>query len=194
RLIAYEGIKDAVVAVKQNADNKYLVGYYVSEEDLVSTELYNYLSEYLPDYMVPVHYIRMASFPLAPSGKIDRGNLPHPQFTTEQDYMAPSNEIEDSLVTIWSDVLKVDRKNISTNRSFFELGGNSLNVLSLNTKMEARLKTRITIPDLFRYPTIQALVRYLSRKEHTDDDSKMEMAVEASQMKDIVDDINNEQF
>jgi putative pyridoxal-dependent aspartate 1-decarboxylase len=192
QIMAYKGIKDAVVIV--NEKKKELVGYYVSAEKISSSELRRHLLEYLPEYMVPALYVYMERLPLNASGKIDRKKLPTPEFTAGENYIAPSTEIEEELVKIWSGLLKVDKENISTNRSFFELGGNSLNLISLQKEIEKKLKVDMSIADFFRHTTIQAIVKYINGDIISQDDLKKEIEVEVSEMDDLVDNINNEEL
>jgi hypothetical protein len=82
--------------------------------------------------MIPSLFIEIAEFPVTLNGKIDKKALPKPEKELLADqYVAPRNEVEKTLVTIWQDVLKIDRVGINDN--FFELGGHSLLAVRLKS-------------------------------------------------------------
>jgi iturin family lipopeptide synthetase A len=155
QLIAHQEIKDVVVLAKEREEGKYLICYFVSDEEIRSGELQDFLSRQLPDYMIPSQYVRLEGFPLTSNGKLDHKALPDFEFTTGGDYVSPSNEIEEILVEIWSNVLKIDKKTLSVNRNFFEIGGNSLNTVVLKNNILKTLNIQIPIIELFNKPSIQ---------------------------------------
>ncbi len=76
----YNGIKEAVVTLKEyEQSEKYIVAYFVAERGVDISALRNYISNHLPDYMVPSHFIRIEKIPLSPNGKLDRKALPEPE-------------------------------------------------------------------------------------------------------------------
>ena len=134
----YPDVREAVVMVREDTPgDKRLVGYYTtslseeSEQDTVLAErpsaeqLRSHLSGSLPEYMVPVAYIRLASLPLTANGKLDRKALPMPEGDAyaSRGYEEPEGEIETKLASIWGEVLKLDR--VGRHDNFFELGGHS---------------------------------------------------------------------
>ncbi|MBA4055750.1 MAG: non-ribosomal peptide synthetase, partial [Marivirga sp.] len=165
RLAAYDGIKDVLVITKEGEGGKYLVCYFVSEEEISDAELKDYLSVHLPDHMIPFLYVRMKSLPLTSNGKIDRRRLPDPGFATANDYVAPSNETEAIVVEIWSEILKLDREVISVNAGFFELGGHSLRAISLINRIRERLAVELPLKEIFLHQTVQQQARLIMLKE-----------------------------
>ena len=154
-----EGVNASVViAQEDNGGNKRLVAYIVSDDELNIQELREELSRTLPAYMVPSLFVRLDAMPLASNGKVDKKALPDPEVKAGDDYIAPSGELEDTLVGIWSDILGIDKNEISINQSFFEIGGNSLLTIKLQQKL-SRLDEfkHITIPALFKNHTIRML-------------------------------------
>ncbi len=154
QLLSHSEIKEAVVYVKEKEGDKYLVAYYVSEKEV---ELRNYLSQKLPDYMVPAFYVHLESLPLTPNGKVNLKALPDTEINAGNGYIPPSNETEETLVAIWSEVLKIDKELISVNRSFFELGGHSILAMNLVNQIQKKLEVKLGLPELFRNPTIKGL-------------------------------------
>ncbi len=132
--------------------------------------------------MVPSAFFFLDELPLTASGKLDRKALPAPDQTRsdfEQAYVAPSTPIEEVLVTIWREVLNIDR--ISIHDNFFELGGHSLLILVLCTKIEAKIGKLIPMSWVFQFPTISQLAVILKQDSHTED-QKLDPIVTAFQI------------
>lgn len=93
----------------------------------------------LPEYMIPSTFVHLDSIPLTFNGKVDRLalNLIEVSFSKEK-YLAPSNSIEQQLVDIWAQALKIDVNSISVNANFFELGGYSLLAVPLLAKINKK--------------------------------------------------------
>ncbi|MFE3987976.1 amino acid adenylation domain-containing protein [Nocardia tengchongensis] len=110
----------------------------------------------LPGYMVPSYLIELDDVPLTPVGKLDRNALPAPDFATlDQRYLAPRTGIETAVAKVFADVL--DSHEISIDRSFFDLGGNSLTATRVVARVNAALGATIALRDLFDAPTVAQL-------------------------------------
>lgn len=107
--------------------------YYVSERELDPGRLTEQLKQMLPEYMIPSHFIRLDSLPRTDVGKLDRKNLPAPEAVFEE-YVAPRTELEKRFSKAIADELDVER--VSLHDDFFLIGGTSLNVLNLISKLE----------------------------------------------------------
>ena len=79
--------------------------------------------------------------------------------SAQAEYVAPSGEVERKLAQIWTSTLNIDR--ISTTANFFELGGQSLQAVSLFAKIEESFGKKLPLATLFNAPTIQALANVL---------------------------------
>ncbi|MCP5052750.1 MAG: AMP-binding protein, partial [bacterium] len=173
RLLIHPGIKDAVVVVKENKNgDRYLCAYVIpvqgglvpaGEEELAPAVLMPYLSEYLPDYMIPAHFIPLPRFPLTPTGKVDRKMLPEPEISREQDYIAPRDDVEQRLARIWSDILEVEEDVIGINSDFFQLGGFSWKATMLISRMHHDFNVKVPLTEIFRTPTIQELSGHIKK-------------------------------
>jgi natural product biosynthesis luciferase-like monooxygenase protein len=181
-LSSYELIRSAVVAANEKEGEKYLAAYYVSDQVVESSKLRTYLSGKLPDYMIPSFFVQLKAMPLTPNGKLDRRHLPDPELSLGDDYVPPSTDMEEALVEIWSEVLGLQKQRISLNKSFFDLGGNSLKILRLHALMNERLNWEITIPEMFRYSTISSLIGFMNGKDIKVDQYKQEVADEVTGM------------
>lgn len=156
----HEKVKAAVVLAKTIKENdKELIAYIVSDANV--TELKDYLTEKLPYYMVPAHYVMLESIPLTSNGKVDKKALlmyacPTIEFSF---YAAPRTNVEKLLTDIWIEFLGVKKIGIYDN--FFELGGHSLIAVKVMTKIERITGKRLQLASLFENPTIEKLARLL---------------------------------
>jgi amino acid adenylation domain-containing protein len=148
----------AVVAQEDVAGEKRLVGYVVWREGAVIDvgEVRSYLKQRLPEYMRPSALVALERLPLTPNGKVDRKALPAPEGRPEAiAYVAARTPMEEMLVGIWEEVLRVER--IGVHDDFFELGGNSLLATRIVAKMRNVLKIEVPLRMLFEGPTIAEL-------------------------------------
>ncbi len=159
RLLTHQEIKEAVVIDKDDqASEKYLCAYIVSNNPL--KDLDRYLSQWLPNYMIPTYFVPMAAIPLTPTGKLDRKALPEPGPQNKEIYTPPRDDIEKKLTEIWSEVL--GRNNpLSMNDHFFKMGGHSLKATHLVYKIEKELKTHMPLVEVFNRPILQQMADYI---------------------------------
>ncbi|WP_139488463.1 non-ribosomal peptide synthetase [Brevibacillus dissolubilis] len=165
-LIQHPKVKLGAVGVKEDENkHKYLVGYYVTDEELSPSELRVELAEGLPDYMMPRFFIQLDELPLTPNGKVDRRALPDVDAgllaQQAQEYIAPTDELEEKIAAIWSAVLGVAQ--ISVTDSFLECGGDSIKVIQLIHQMRAN-GFELTYEQLFTYPSIRKLKPVLQQQ------------------------------
>ncbi|NBD32904.1 MAG: AMP-binding protein, partial [Cyanobacteria bacterium] len=167
-LAQHSAIIEAAVTVKSNdSGTSRLFAYIVPKTDVTNEELKQFLSQKLPNYSIPSGFIVLDSLPLTPSGKVDRRSLPEPQIarselTTNYTYTPPSSNLEQQIAEIWQDLLQVDKVGIHDN--FFDLGGHSLLIVQVRSRLETLLNREIPLVTLFQYPTIQALATYLNQQ------------------------------
>jgi amino acid adenylation domain-containing protein/FkbM family methyltransferase len=124
-----------------------------------------FLSERLPEYMVPTAYAPLDEMPLTPNGKLDRKALPAPESgsVASRAYEAPQGEIEAVLARVWSDVLRVE--SIGRHDNFFEIGGHSLLAVRLMAKTNRRFSQTLPLAVFFTAPNIAALAKLISSEE-----------------------------
>lgn len=159
------GVRQAVVVVREDTPgNPRLVAYLTGDAAVTETELRERLGAALPDYMVPTHFVALEAFPLTPNKKVDRKALPVPDASGEarrsESFVAPENDIEKEIATIWKRILGV--KEVGSRDSFFALGGHSLLAVQAHREIRDTLgATKLTITDIFRFPTLAALAAHL---------------------------------
>ncbi|MCQ8130671.1 non-ribosomal peptide synthetase, partial [Methylomonas rivi] len=151
------GVADALVLAEADASDGrlQLLGYVVPERQaaLDVHALRAELANKLPEYMVPAHILALDAIPLTANGKVDRRALPKPR-QQMRETVAPRNELEAQLATIWQTVLKTDTVGVTDN--FFELGGDS--ILSLQIIARGRKQgIKLTPKLLFEKQTIAEL-------------------------------------
>jgi thioesterase domain-containing protein len=173
RLTEHPSISEAVVEVQGVNTDKRLVAYVVvqqevtendtsifkadSESDLpLAGQLRDYLSERLPDSMVPSAFVRMESLPLTPNGKLDRRALPVPEGEAfaHAAYEAPQGETETILAALWSELLGVEQ--VGRHDNFFALGGHSLMAVQLMQKIRS-YGLECSLSDIFEHPRMANL-------------------------------------
>ncbi|QHI35448.1 Tyrocidine synthase 3 [Kordia antarctica] len=158
-----------VTTFKRNETNEeQLAMYFISTIEESITGLRSFIKQFLPDYMLPDHYIQLTEFPLTVSGKIDKKNLPSPlenALTIENEYVPPRNEIETKLVQIWEEVLQ--KKTIGIKDDFFELGGQSLKMAQVINKIHKELSLHIAFPTFFNNATVEKVAEKLVEKAYT---------------------------
>ncbi len=160
QLSQHPGVRQNVVVVREDFPSQQrLVAYIVSHQQHFPTvtELRGFLKQTLPDYMVPSVFIQLDALPLLPNGKVDHKSLPIPDTNRPEltgDFVAPRDFIEEKLVQIWGEVLRVE--NIGIYDNFFELGGDS--ILSLQAIAKAnQAGLQLTPKQIFEYQTIAEL-------------------------------------
>ncbi len=164
----HKKIREAAVITREEGDDKYLCAYVIpySEETFNVSELREYLSRSLPGYMIPSYFVPLSRLPLTSSGKLDRKKLPaiekdRPQLSVT--FVAPNTELEKLIADTWKKVLKLERVGLHDN--FFDLGGNSLKVIELNSKLKEVLNEDIPVVEMFKYMTVNSFIRYLKERK-----------------------------
>ncbi|WP_332606556.1 amino acid adenylation domain-containing protein [Bacillus spizizenii] len=161
-----EAIQKAVVIAREEEDGlQQLCAYYVSNKPITIAEIREQLSQELPDYMIPSHYVQLEQLPLTSNGKINRKALPAPEVSLEQiaEYVPPGNEVESKLAALWQEVLGIHRVGIKHN--FFDLGGNSIRATALAARIHKELDVNLSVKDIFKFPTIEQLANMALRME-----------------------------
>jgi len=160
-LLTYPGIERCIVLAKEREGRKkYLVAYYVSKTPVVAEELIQHLTRLLPEYMVPSAFVHLTEMPLTSHGKIDRNALPAEKID-ESKYVAPRNETEMKICSIWQNFLGVDKVGIRDD--FFRIGGDSIS----STQLVSRLRDQgfdYKVKDIFEYRTIEQLVQHAEKQ------------------------------
>lgn len=151
-LVQLASVHEAVVLVVNNQ----LIAYVEMDGEDVKY-LRDELVRKLPAYMLPKLFIPLPTLPLTANGKLDRANLPEPQWdklVNEDTFVAPRTKLEFQLAEIWGQLLNIEQ--VSVHDNFFQLGGDSI----ISIQMVARAKSAgiaITAKQVFSHQTISEL-------------------------------------
>ncbi len=168
-LTQYPALWESVVVVREDKPgDKRLVAYVVpkTEQSLTAAQLRQFLTNQLPEYMVPSAFVLLDTLPLTPNGKINRRALPPPDSTrldSENTYVAPRDELELQLTKIWEQILDVQPIGVRDN--FFDLGGHSILAVKLFWQIEKTFNKNLPLAILFQSGTVEALAKIISQEE-----------------------------
>jgi amino acid adenylation domain-containing protein len=184
----HPGLRDVVVQTREDSPgDQRLVAYLVVEEvpGPTTTELRSFLKERLPDYMVPSAFVVLDTLPLTPNGKVDRKALPAPEGfrpELESTYVAPRNEREHIIASVWQEVLKLEKLGIHDN--FFDLGGHSLLATQVVSLIESAFNIELSLRTLFETPTVSGLAEAIAREQtkQADSEALAQMLAELEQL------------
>ena len=163
-LEAQPGVKQAVVLAREDSPGDLrLVAYLVGSAH--EAGLRADLAAVLPDHMIPAHFVTLADMPLTPNRKVDRKALPAPSAAAPatEAFVAPASDIESQLAAIWGRILGVPK--VGARDNFFALGGHSLLAVQAHREIREQLNApKLSITDIFRFPTLAALAKHLDDK------------------------------
>ncbi|HEX2092756.1 MAG TPA: condensation domain-containing protein, partial [Longimicrobiaceae bacterium] len=171
-------VREAVVLVREAdggaAGEKRLVGYVVPDaaesaapRDELHEELRRWLGQRLPDYMIPAALVMLDALPLTPNGKLDRRALPEPERVGGgRGRSSLLTSTERAVAAIWEEVLGVREAGVADN--FFDLGGHSLLLVQVHSRLQERFPDRVALTDLFAHPTLGTLAAHLDHRGATE--------------------------
>lgn len=145
---------DEIDRVAITIDRENLIAYFTSEEDIATQEIIQYLGRYLPEYMIPIAYMRIEDIPLTINGKTDIRKLP--KMSYEEEYVSPKTERENEITKSVCKVLGLSK--ISIDADFFRIGGNSIAAIELSSLINVQVK------DIFEQKTIRKLAKVHSKQ------------------------------
>jgi amino acid adenylation domain-containing protein len=167
-LAQHESVRAAAVTVHGEDHAKEIAAYFVPENEAAAAApamLRDWLREKLPDYMIPSAFVAMREFPLTANGKIDRRALPPPPQKRPHGFVAPKTDLERSVAEIWRSVL--GHGEIGTADNFFDIGGDSIRLMDVHSKLVRSLRRPFSVTVLFQYPTVGSLARFLEAAPQT---------------------------
>jgi amino acid adenylation domain-containing protein len=161
RLRKHESVADvAVTDHEDEGGDRSLCAYIVPRQEIDVLVLRDYLSAYLPDYMIPSGAVFLDQLPKTISGKVDRRALPPPRFArirSREGYVAPKTPVQEVLAGIWSRLLGVPM--VGLNDNFFQLGGHSLLVTQVISRIRHIFKLELPLQVFFEAPVLGQLAQ-----------------------------------
>jgi len=163
-LVGCAGVSDAAVLLREDVPgDQRLVAYVIPRDGAVVSPdaLQAELVTTLPDYMVPSAFVVQTAFPLTPNRKIDRRALPLPAIDALPwvTHVQPTSETQKEIARIWTGIL--NRNGFGIHDDFFDLGGHSLLLVQLQSRLRNKFGREIPMAEIFQKPTIAALAGLL---------------------------------
>ncbi|KAM3100396.1 amino acid adenylation domain-containing protein [Phormidesmis sp. 146-12] len=158
-------IRQAAVLLSGEHLQQYLCAFLVAENDqaIADDKLRSFLKEILPQYMIPSTFVVLESLPLTPNRKIDRqalATIDSIKLPPTTSYIQPQTPDEQQLAAIWTEILGVQQ--VGTRDNFFDLGGHSILVIQLWTRIKELFQVEIPLRSLFEAPTITEQVKVIT--------------------------------
>jgi len=160
-LFEYEQL---TVQVREVDHDKQICVYYVSATEANVREWKNRLKTRLPGYMIPALFIRIDALPLTANGKIMASELKKiPIKATAAAAGKVLDSYEKTIKEILESVLNLNSINVDDH--FFDIGANSLNLLTVTNRLKKLLNRDIPLTAVFQYTTIRQLADFLKHKD-----------------------------
>ncbi len=158
-LRAHPLVRSAAATTYPREGQTVLIAYVVMEDGTIPVSLadwHSHLGAQLPAYMLPAAVVSVPALPMTVNGKLDLKALPAPDFTDGQEivFAPPRDELDQTLIGIWRDLLTPPEAGIDEN--FFKAGGHSLLALRFVAACKAKLNVEAPISALYQHQTIRA--------------------------------------
>lgn len=152
-----DSITGSVVLFEEVRGEFCLIAYYTSSREIDEVDLRTKLVRLLPEYMVPVHFVKLDKIPLTPNGKVDLGSLGEIYNSSELrlEHVSPINDTQKTLASIWEETLGIN--GVGLNDNFFALGGHSIKAVEVVSKVFSKLGAEIPVSAIFKFRTLEAL-------------------------------------
>ena len=176
-LLGLDTVKDAVVVARTDeTGNQRLTAYIVPTGQSAPSvgSLRAFLTERLPAFMVPPHFVLMDALPQLPGGKVDRQALPPPgggRPELPNQFVRSRNTLERELSNVWAQVLGIDR--VGAHDDFLELGGDSLLAATLMVQIEKVFQNKLPLAALIQASTVAKMAVVLRHEKLAIKDSSL---------------------
>ncbi|HSK76239.1 MAG TPA: amino acid adenylation domain-containing protein [Thermoanaerobaculia bacterium] len=190
-LAQHPAVRAAVVDAPGERGDRSLAAWVVPApgETVDAPALQGFLREKLPAYMVPSVFVFLPGLPLTGNGKVDRRALPAPgalppEERREPSYVAPRMPAEETLASIFAEVLEVEKVGVEDH--FFAHGGNSLKAILLISRVRQAFDVELPLERLFANPTIAGMARAIleAQGNRVEDDEMARLLAELDEMSD----------
>jgi bacitracin synthase 3 len=162
-LRAHPGVRDAAVICKPDAAGaNYLSAFVEPHTTLTRAELRAHMATAVPSYMIPDAFTVLPELPLNLNGKVDRATLSGIDDTgaPAEAERVPLSPVQAALLGLWAEVLQ--RNQVALDDNFFTMGGNSLRVMELTSRIRGELSLGVELLDVYTYPTVRELADRLT--------------------------------
>ena len=155
-----ENIENSAVIVKNNK----LIAYFKSNIDIDYKDIINELSAKLPNYMIPKMYMKVDKFDMTTLGKVDKSKLPEVKQNSFETIILANTDIQKYLYE--EIALMIDNDKFGTTTNLIEIGMDSLNLISLSTKISKKYNIYMSYKDMFDNQTILEIESYIIKNEN----------------------------
>lgn len=164
-LMQHEAVKEAATIVSDQHGDKHLVGFIVASREIKNIELREFMSSFLPNYMIPSAFVQVEAIPLTSHGKLDVKALPSPEYEVNVKGNGPSTPGEEMLCDLYAEILHLEE--VGVNDSFFDLGGHSLLAVRLMNRVREVFGKELGIGVLFEAATVSELIKIIDGESHS---------------------------
>lgn len=140
----------------------YLVAYIIANNEIIESEIKNKLRDFIPEYMIPKFIVQIQEIPLTASGKVNYKKLSSINSSILGEYIEPQNEYEYKLEKIWCEILNIER--VSTSKNFFDIGGHSLKIMNLISKVYKVFGIELPFEIIFKNISLKEMAEYIKSK------------------------------
>lgn len=174
QILCLQGVQNAIVIDQPTINHKrVLCAYIVSNKHYSPEDIQHYLGKTLPEYMIPAHISFISRLPVNSHGKVDRHSLPLLHLDKSKSiYVMPESQEEAIIQSIWENVLNI--KHISVNDSIFEIGGDSLDIISISSVIYKKFNVDFPVTEFKTTNTIRKMAQYILEKTPSKINSKNE--------------------
>lgn len=157
-------VRQSVVTAHAPAGGEALLcAYLVTADGGEPADLHAHLAARLPAYMLPSVCVVLDRLPLNANGKVDRKALPAPDAPARSTgFEPPATDTEIQLATLWEEVLECSGPGVADD--FFRLGGHSLRLVRLQTRIRDLFGHDLPLAELFRAPTLRAMAALIDAR------------------------------
>lgn len=172
---ALNNISYVETSVAMIDDKGKLITFVVSKDinlNHIEEKVVDEISDKLPDYCIPSRVFPVKKLPLNSNGKIDRKKLKKSIEGRENNISkeTASGEIEILISKVWKEILDIE--DIYRDDEFFKIGGDSLKAIKIVAYINKKLESlELEISDLFNYPTVRKLSKYIEEKNKKSENS-----------------------
>lgn len=154
-----DGVSDSVVIVREDRPGtQQLIAYWTASEAVAAvdgtpaftapsvTTLRRELARRLPDIPIPSRFVKLDRIPTGPNEKVDRLALPPPgneRPSLDTEFVAPRTAPERTVAACFAEALSMAPDQVGMDDDFYDLGGDSMQAITLALLLEERLATRI---------------------------------------------------
>lgn len=164
-LLKNKSIKHCIVLFKDNVykNSGTLIAYYLSDQKMSDSSIGLHCAKFLPEIMIPKHFIHLDKIPLNKNGKVDRLSLPIPVENNKNNNKMNLTQIQEKVLSVWKSMIK--RKNIGVQDNFLNSGATSLNLFQFSNELKNVFTNQVSLADLFSYPNCEKLAKHIFLKK-----------------------------